>query len=117
MTTAQTPDFDDPDLREKIREALGSEAGQRRFDQFLRTPVDLRRNQERLGRLLLGTLVLLVLMVIVLAILALCAVETEPDAADVYGTLALVASGGVVGVFVLLRMHRARMRRGGRRSA
>lgn len=117
MSTAHTADLDDPDLQQRIREALVSEAGRERFDRFLRTPADLRRKEERIDKLLLGMFVFLILTVIVLALLALYLAANEPAAAIVYGTVALVASGGAGKAFVPLRTHRARMRRDGRRSA
>lgn len=117
MSTAHTADLDDPDLQERIREALASKVGRERFNRFLRTPADLRRKEERIDKLFLGTFVSLVLTVTVLALLALYLAANEPAAAVVYGTVALVASGGAGKAFVLLRMHRARMRRDGGRSA
>lgn len=118
MSSAHTVDLDDPALREMIREALGSGRGLKRWNRFLQTPADQQRSVKRLEKLLLVTLVILVLAVIVLALCALCAVARDPQAAGAgaYGTVALVTSGGVVGCFVLLRMHRARMRRAERRS-
>lgn len=111
-------DLDDPALREMIRDALDSGPGRKRWSRFLQTPADLQRRAQRLDKLLLVTLVVLVLVVLVLAVCALYAVaKDDPQAAGPYGTLALVASGGVVGTFVLLRMHRARMGRAGRRRA
>ncbi|MGW7385439.1 hypothetical protein [Streptomyces sp. NPDC054794] len=118
MSGAHAVDLDDPALREMIKEALSSGRGFKRWNRFLQTPADQRRSAKLLEKLLLVTLVVLVLAVIVLALCALCAVAKDPHApgAGAYGTLALVASGGVVGCFVLLRMHRARMQRAERRS-
>ncbi|MCF3137448.1 hypothetical protein [Streptomyces olivochromogenes] len=113
----EAPDPDDPIQREKIRKALESEAGRRRWYRFIQTPDDLQRNAERLDTFLLVLLCIAVLVVIVLALCALNVVTNHPQAASAYGTLALVASGAVVGIFVLLLMHRARMRRAGWRRA
>ncbi|MDX3589075.1 hypothetical protein [Streptomyces europaeiscabiei] len=110
MSDARVP-FDDPDWQAKVTKSVGTPLGRVRLDRLLNTPADLERRAERLDKILLGMLVGFILAVIVLALYALNSVKHEPDVADVYGTLALVASGGVVGAFVLLRMHRARMRR------
>lgn len=120
MSDAQAAHFDpdDPDLREMIGKALASEMGHKRWNKFLRTPADLRRQAERIYKSLLGTFVALVLVAIVLAVCALHAVVNEDfQAAGPYGTLALVVSGGVGGAYVLMRQQQIRMRRAGWRHA